>query len=125
RRAALWERYDELLSGLPLETPPGPTDEMRHARHLYQVLVELGTSLSRDDLLDALTAQKIGTGVHYRGVHLHPYYRETFDLKPEQFPVATDISNRTLSLPFAVDLTAQDQQDVVDALELALRPATA
>ena len=37
-RAELWARYDELLAQLPLETPP-PRATVRHARHLYQVLV--------------------------------------------------------------------------------------
>ncbi len=116
RRAELWERYDELLDGLPVETPPSPEGDMRHARHLYQVLVSRDAGLSRDELLGGLTARRIGTGVHYRGVHLHPYYRDRFELKASQFPVATDISERTLSLPFGPGLSEQDQRDVVDAL---------
>jgi dTDP-4-amino-4,6-dideoxygalactose transaminase len=115
-RARLWDRYDRLLEDLPLETPPPPEPETRHARHLYQVLVEPGAPLGRDDLLDGLTARQIGTGVHYRGVHLHPYYRDTYDLRPSQFPVATAISERTLSLPLSPKVTDADQDDVASAL---------
>ncbi len=39
RRAALSERYDELLAELPLQTPPPPEPDTRHAHHLYQVLL--------------------------------------------------------------------------------------
>ena len=39
-REELWERYDELLRDLPVETPPPAEEGTRHARHLYQVLVE-------------------------------------------------------------------------------------
>ncbi len=99
RRAELWERYDSLLNGLPLQTPPAPEPNTRHARHLYQVLLDPDASLSRDQLLDRLIERRIGTGVHYRGVHLHPYYRDKYGLAPEDFPVATAISERTLSLP--------------------------
>jgi dTDP-4-amino-4,6-dideoxygalactose transaminase len=121
RRAELWARYDKLLAGLPLSTPPPPEPGTRHARHLYQVRLEPDAPLSRDALLDALTAQKIGTGVHYRGVHLHPFYRDTYDLRPEHFPVATEISETTLSLPLSPKVTEADQDDVVAALTEALR----
>jgi dTDP-4-amino-4,6-dideoxygalactose transaminase len=116
RRAQLWERYDELLAGLPLQTPAPPEPGTRHARHLYQVLVEAGAPLSRDGLLDGLHERRIGTGVHYRGVHLHPYYRDRYGLAPDDFPVATDISERTVSLPLSPKLADPDQDDVVDAL---------
>jgi dTDP-4-amino-4,6-dideoxygalactose transaminase len=116
RRAELWERYDALLAGLPLQTPAPPEPHTRHARHLYQVLVEPAAGLSRDGLIEQLNAHNIGTGVHYRGVHLHPYYHDTYRLTPEHFPVATDISQRTLSLPLSPKITEADQDDVVSAL---------
>ena len=116
RRAELWERYDTLLDGLPLQTPPAAEPGTRHARHLYQVLVGADAPLSRDELIEALTRRRIGTGVHYRGVHLHPYYRDRYALTPEHFPVATDISERTVSLPLSPKVTEVDQDDVVAAL---------
>jgi dTDP-4-amino-4,6-dideoxygalactose transaminase len=115
-RAELWERYDELLAGLPLRTPPPPEAGTRHARHLYQVLLEPDAPLTRDELLDALQKRNIGTGVHYRGVHLHPYYRDTYGLRPEDFPIATEFSDRTLSLPLAPNVSQSDQDDVVSAV---------
>ncbi len=116
-RARLWERYDRLLAELPLATPPPPEPGTRHARHLYQVLLEPDAGLSRDQLIDALTARQIGTGVHYRGVHLHPYYRDKYGLAPSDFPVATAISDRTFSLPLSPKVTDADQDDVVAALK--------
>lgn len=122
RRAELWERYDTLLAGLPLQTPPAPEPGSRHARHLYQVLVGAEAPVSRDELIEALTRRRIGTGVHYRGVHLHPYYRDRYALAPDHFPVATDISERTVSLPLSPKVTDADQDDVVAALRELLAP---
>ena len=116
RRAELWGRYDDLLAGLPLQTPPPADPDTRHARHLYQVTLDPDAPLTRDGLLDALTERRIGTGVHYRGVHLHPYYRDRYGLAPEQFPVATAISEGTLSLPLSPKVSDSDQDDVVNAL---------
>ncbi len=119
-RSELWSRYDRLLEQLPVETPPPAGEEMRHARHLYQVLVAPESAVERDELLSLMTSSKIGVGVHYRAVHLHPYYRDKYDLDPAAFPVATDISNRTLSLPLGTNVTQADQDDVVDALRTHL-----
>ncbi len=119
-RARLWERYDELLAPLPLETPPPPEPGTRHARHLYQVLVGEDARATRDEVLDGLAERRIGSGVHYRGVHLHPYYRDTYGLRSEAFPVATAISERTLSLPLDPGVGEADQDDVVQALREVL-----
>jgi dTDP-4-amino-4,6-dideoxygalactose transaminase len=116
RRAQLWRRYDALLEELPLQTPPAPEPDTRHARHLYRVLLDSEAPLTRDQLLDALTKHNIGTGVHYRAVHLHPFYRDKYGLSESDFPVATAISERTLSLPLSPKVTESDQDDVAVAL---------
>lgn len=124
RREELWQTYDELLVDLPLTTPAPPARHTRHARHLYQVLVQPEAGVDRDTVLEFLTSRRIGTGVHYRAVHLHPYYRNRYRIKPDSLPVASDISSRTLSLPLAPDLTLDDQVDVVAALRECFEAAT-
>jgi dTDP-4-amino-4,6-dideoxygalactose transaminase len=119
-RARLWERYDELLADLPVELPPSPEPNTRHARHLYQVLVQPDAPLTRDELLVEMTARGVGVGVHYRAVHLHEYYREHFALSASDFPIATDISDRTLSLPLSPKLTDAQLERVAGALTAAL-----
>ena len=117
RRAELWRAYDEALRGLPLELPaPADDPAMRHARHLYSVSVADDAPLDRDVLLDGLTERRIGAGVHYRGAHLHPYYRDRYRIDPAELPVATRISERTLSLPLSPKVSDDDQADVVAAL---------
>ena len=93
---------------------------MRHARHLYSVSVADGAPLDRDALLDGLTDRRIGAGVHYRGVHLHPYYRDRYRIDPATLPVSTRISERTLSLPLSPKVSDADQADVVAALRSLL-----
>jgi dTDP-4-amino-4,6-dideoxygalactose transaminase len=123
QRAAVWDRYNELLAGLPLVLPADPEPSTKHARHLYTVLVEPDAPLGRDELLGHLTRQKIGVGIHYRGVHLHPYYRDRYGIDPASLPAATEISERTLSLPLAPNLTEHDIADVVAALTAGLSAA--
>jgi dTDP-4-amino-4,6-dideoxygalactose transaminase len=120
RRTELAARYDALLAGLPVETPPPAEPPARHSWHLYSVLVSPEAGIERDAVVDGLLQRRIGTGVHYRGVHLHPYYANRYSLAPEDLPVASDISARTLSLPLSPGLTEADQDDVVEALSAVL-----
>ena len=115
-REDLWRRYDELLADLPVETPPPATKDMLHARHLYQVLLTDDAGVTRDGVLSEMTRRRIGVGVHYRAVHLHPFYRDRYAIDPATLPVATDISERTISLPLGTNLGYADQDDVVAAL---------
>ena len=122
-RALRWDQYDGLLADLPLTLPEPPNAQTRHARHLYTVLVDSSSPVDRDSLLARLTERGIGTGVHYRGVHLHPYYRDRYEIDPRSLPVATDISQRTVSLPLAPDLTESTLDRVAAALRTSLASA--
>jgi dTDP-4-amino-4,6-dideoxygalactose transaminase len=115
-RAKMWSAYDDDLRDLPLTLPTPPPAHAHHARHIYHVRVQSQTGVGRDELLDELASRNIGTGVHYRGVHLHPYYRERYAIDPMSLPHSTAISNSTFSLPLSAKLSDQDRIDVVEAL---------
>jgi dTDP-4-amino-4,6-dideoxygalactose transaminase len=124
KRAALWSRYLEAFADLPAALPaPVPAGD-RHAYHLFTLALDLERlRFTRDRVLDALQREGIGTGVHYRAVHLHPYYRDTFGYRPEMFPHADALSHRTLSLPFSTRLSEEDVTDVIDAVRKVLLAA--
>jgi dTDP-4-amino-4,6-dideoxygalactose transaminase len=125
RRRAIWERYDEAFLDLPVYLPPPEEARTRHARHLYTLLLDIDRlTVGRDDVQAALHEQRIGTGIHYRALHLHEYYRDTYHLAPIDFPNATWISDRTLSLPLSPKLTDQDIADVVGAVRRSVQCVT-
>ena len=62
----------------------------------------------------------VGAGVHRRAVHLLPYYRDTYDLDPFGLPVASDVSERTRSLPLSPRIGEGDQERVAGVLCKAL-----
>ena len=100
RRAAISARYDAALAGLPLRLPAPVDGGSVHAHHLYPVLVDVAAAgLSRDQLQARLAERGISTSVHFRAIHLHPYYRERFGFTRGMFPVAESVSDTTLSLP--------------------------
>jgi dTDP-4-amino-4,6-dideoxygalactose transaminase len=118
-RAHVWSRYDEAFVGLPLERPRQPQDGSEHALHLYTVQLELEKlRVGRDEVFAALRAENIGCGVHYISLHLHPLFGR--DDGAGRFPHATRISERTLSLPLAGNLTDGDVDDVIEAVTKVL-----
>lgn len=122
RRCEIWAMYDEAFQDLPCITPAPEEKNTRHARHLYTLLVDTDDgAVDRDTLMGRLHRRGIGTGVHYRGVHLHRYYRERFKLTRDQFPNASWISDRTISLPLAPNLTNAQVERVIDAVRAELR----
>jgi dTDP-4-amino-4,6-dideoxygalactose transaminase len=115
RREQVWRLYDEAFADLPVVRPAAPEAETVHARHLYTLLLRDDAPLQRDDFMVEMHKMKIGTGVHYRAVHTHAYYRSRFGFQPEQFPNANWIGERTVSLPLSPKLTAGEVQRVIDA----------
>ncbi len=121
RREAIWRRYDAAFADLPLERPAPAEPGTRHARHLYTVLLdEAAAGLSRDTFLEALHAEGIGAGVHYRSLAGHRFYQERLGVRPEDFPAARAIGARTVSLPLSAALTDADVQDVIGAVRRIL-----
>jgi dTDP-4-amino-4,6-dideoxygalactose transaminase len=121
RRQEIWSRYDEALADLPIARPAPPAPDTRHGLHLYTILVEPGRAgVTRDAFLEAMTAHNIGVGVHYLAVPEHPYYRERFGWRPEDFPHATRIGRSTVSIPLSAKLTDADVADVIEAMHRIL-----
>lgn len=122
RRKTIWEQYDQAFKGLPIVIPPkGLLAGDRHAYHLYTVLLKLEElKISRDAFITALHRENIGSGVHYRALHLHPYYAEALNLRRGMFPHAEYVSDRTISLPLSAGLTDNDVDDVIKAVQSLL-----
>ena len=115
RREAIAARYTAGFEDVPGLYTPVTEPGMRHAWHLYQVDVvpSAGARLDRTALALALRDDGIGTSVHFKPLHLFPWYQDRLGVKPGQFPVAEGIYAGTLSLPIWPDMTEADVDRVV------------
>ena len=121
RRESIWLAYDAAFATLPLRLPAETVAGARHARHLYTILVDERTAgLSRDALQERLTARGISTSIHFRALHLHPYYQERYGLARGMYPVAEAVSDTTLSLPLSAGMTVSDVERVIEAVHDSL-----
>jgi dTDP-4-amino-4,6-dideoxygalactose transaminase len=118
RRQEIWKRYNEAFEGLPVFLPAPVEPDMRHAYHLYTLLLDIDNlKITRDQFLDEMTKLNIGVGVHYIALHLHPFYQETYGYKKGDFPNAEWISERTVSLPLSAKLSDEDVRDIIIAVK--------
>ena len=120
RREAIAAQYDAALADLPLVLPPRPAAGDRHAWHLYVIRLADGAGVARDRFIEALFEAGIGCSVHYIPLHLHPYWRDRYALKPEMFPHSQLAYERMVSLPLYTRMTDADVQRVAGAVRAVL-----
>ena len=119
QRVALADRYDELLSELPMILPIR-LDDRESAWHLYAVEIDSArTTRTRAEVFRAMRAAQIGVNVHYIPIHTQPYYA-ALGFRRGDFPVAEAYYARALSLPLFPGLSEAQQDRVVDTLRAAL-----
>ena len=115
--------YDGAFADLPLRLPPRPRAGDRHAWHLYVLRLTEGAGIARDRFIERLFEAGIGCSVHYIPLHLHPYWRDRYDLKPGQFPQSQQAYERCVSLPIYTRMRDADVQRVIAAVKQALAGA--
>jgi dTDP-4-amino-4,6-dideoxygalactose transaminase len=116
RRREIALRYNEAFASIGALQVPTEGEE-RHAWHLYMLRLNLDQlTIDRAQFVEELKARKIGTSVHFIPLHVHPYYRELYGYKPEDFPVAYDQYLREISLPIYSVMTDDEVADVIDAV---------
>ena len=117
RRELLWQLYNEGLRDLAgIQLPPEDA-HIVHARHLYTIRVDPQEApFCRDELSRMLHQAGIGTGIHYKALHLHRFYQQAFGYRPGMFPHAERISEETLSLPLTAHMDESDVLYVVETI---------
>lgn len=99
---------------------PVPYDH-RHAWHLYTPLIRIeDLTIDRDAFMAQLKGENIGTGLHFKAIHHHPYYRDTLGIAKGELPNADYASDRILSLPLFPLMTLEDARDVVAAVKTVI-----
>ena len=110
RRCA--EYYNQALANLPGIATPIESKHFHGNYHLYVIKAS-----HRDELQKYLTAQGIGSGLHYPlPLHLQEAYKH-LNYKVHDFPVTESAAEKILSLPMFPALTVQQQDHVIEAIK--------
>lgn len=123
KRNQLAGLYFELLADveeiLPLSLPSYP---LTHAWHLFVIRLDARHArINRNTFMMRLKEKNIGTGIHFKAVHMQKYYRETMKLPRGALPATEWNSDRICSLPLFPDMSFEDVDDVVTAIREILK----
>ncbi|MBA3872235.1 MAG: DegT/DnrJ/EryC1/StrS family aminotransferase [Anaerolineae bacterium] len=125
RRRDIAHTYDMAFSNHPALEKPICTEYSDHAYHLYILKLKLDAlTIDRATFIQTLRNRNIGVSVHWIPLHMHPYYVQTYDYRPEDYPIASDIGMRVISLPIYSKMVDMDIEDVISAvLDIAYQHA--
>jgi len=123
KRESLALHYLELLKDvdeiIPLKIPEG---EIKHSWHLFIVRLDIDRALiTRNQFMETLKENNIGTGLHFKAAHLHRYYKNTLTIPFGSLGNTEWNSGRILSLPLFPDMTYENVNRVVNTIKKVLK----
>ena len=105
-------KYNQQLNGMGDLVLPKEHPRAKHVYHLYVV-----QTANRDELQSYLTSREVFTGLHYPlPLHLQEAYKD-LGYGRGDFPVTEKVASRGLSLPMFAELTGEQIDYVVSAIE--------
>jgi dTDP-4-amino-4,6-dideoxygalactose transaminase len=116
-RESIAHRYLEELANLNAVELPRDDPNRIHSWHLFPIKLRLNRlTIDRNAFVEELKRRGVGCSVHWRPLHLHPYYEQTFGWRPESLPVATAVWQRLISLPLFPGMDDREVRHVVDSV---------
>jgi perosamine synthetase len=109
--------YHAALADIPGLELPTEQQDRQHSWHLFSIRLDLTVwPEGRDRFIDGLKERGVGASVHWLPLHMQPYYRDTYNLRPDDFPVAHGLWPRLVSLPLFPGMTSEDVETVAGAI---------
>lgn len=117
-RARWAEFYHDALRDIPWLRTPNADNSCRHGWQAYVTYVDAAKApRPRNDIMQYLMDAGIATRPGTHAVHMLGYYRDRFNLKPEDFPGAQDCNDNTMAIPLHNRMTEEDYHYVVETLK--------
>lgn len=107
RRAEIAKKYDQAFQKTSITTPLVKGDR-ETSWHLYVIKTK-----NRNELVEKLKEDGIGTSVHFIPVHKHPYYKTTYGYQEQDYPVANRVFEQSLSLPIYPGLSDEEVDYII------------
>ncbi len=108
-RKSLFNLYKKKLIGLPLKFQKINFQNVKHAYHLFLLVIDKKkTKKKRDDLISFLFKNKIGVGINYRTVTDMTVYRKKYGWTNNTCPHSKYLGDNTLSIPVHPNVTKKE-----------------
>lgn len=111
-----FEEFPEII------LPKKPDYDHTHSWHLYVMMLDTKKmKIDRDEFIQKLSEENIGTGIHFTAVHRHSYYRKFLTDQRKNLPNANFVSDRVLSLPLYPLMKEKDLWDVIGTVRKIIK----
>ncbi len=115
RRKYIAEKYIEKFNKYDFLILPPRSDN--HSWHLFILRInEKKLTISRNSFMKELEKKGIGTSVHYKPLHIMPYYKKTLKHEPEDFPESIKVFKSAISLPIYPGLNNSQINRIISAV---------
>ena len=117
RRVQIVKKYNDAFEKTEEIQLLKPESNIKHAHHLYVIVIKTeNLKVSRDEVLNEIQKRGIGVAVHFRSLHLQPFFKQHFNYKKGMFPQAEYLSDRVISLPLYPKMTDEDVSRVIETV---------
>jgi perosamine synthetase len=123
-RVKIAHRYSAAFAPERALQTPTVSEGCESAWHVYALRLNLEElSITRSEMIEKLKERGIGTSVHFIPLHMHPYYKNAYGYREEDFPVASQQYQRYLSLPIFPGMTESQIDYVIENVLEIIRSA--
>lgn len=123
QREAIAERYLDTFADLPVFLPVRG-EQGGHSWHLFPIRLLPDAPIDRDAFIARLAERSIGCSVHYAPLHRMTYWKDRYDLKPEDFPVSEHVFRSLVTIPLFPAMSEREIDAVITAVRDCLSPKT-
>ncbi|WP_297442339.1 DegT/DnrJ/EryC1/StrS family aminotransferase [Sulfurimonas sp.] len=112
KRANIAQKYTTAFKNNNNITLPFVKEDRETSWHLYVIKID-----NRDSVIEQLKEAGVGCSVHFIPIHKHPYYKERYHYKNEDYPVANAVFEQSLSLPIYPDMSDEEVAFVIEKVQ--------
>ena len=105
-------KYDEAFKDDKNIIIPFVKEDRVTSWHLYVIKID-----NRDEVIEKLKENGVGCSVHFIPIHKHPYYKDRYGYKNEDYPIANDVFDKSLSLPIYPDMSDEEVEYVINKVK--------
>lgn len=116
-RERIFEMYNELLSENDLIQLYKCKSDRKSSYHLFPILLDIDRlKISRSQFIDELKNLGIAASVHFIPLYRHPFYKDTFNLNNNDYPVSEYLYPRIVTLPIWPGMKDEQINKVADCV---------
>lgn len=117
RRREIAGIYTKAFKDIPEITVPYVKPDVRHAWHIYTILLD--KKINRDRFFNLMRTKNIGVNVHYIPVYRFSYY-QNLNFKLGDFPVTEEIFSGIITLPLFPKMRGDDIEYVINTVKKSI-----